>query len=113
MISNLPKALNTRIIVHSITEIANEAGVIEKMRVNFGDIWANIEVLSDKYWLDFGKRNNSTVYKITARLFKEVKVGNYVEYEGRSMLISSVKHDEQNDFITEIIAEDRKEGINQ
>ncbi|MBL0725923.1 MAG: head-tail adaptor protein [Alphaproteobacteria bacterium] len=111
MASNLLGLLNKKINLYSITEVSDEFGAIAKTKTNLATVWAFASILSDKQWLDFGKKNNAVIYKITIRLFQDIKVGHFAEYDKRMMLIISVKHDDKDLFITEIIVEDRQEAL--
>ena len=83
--------LNKRIIFKKYTETENESGQTVQGLADYKTIWASVEPLTGKEYLEAEREANTQNYKIYTRYFSDLRdVNLIINYQGRKFTIQSV-----------------------
>jgi SPP1 family predicted phage head-tail adaptor len=84
-------SLNKRITFKRYTESENEWGQTVQSLTDYRTIWASVEPLTGKEYLDAQRNVNEQIFKIYTRYFKDLRdVNLIINYQGRKFTIQSV-----------------------
>ena len=100
------RRLNERVIVLRDEQTVDSDGNIIIETKEIANVWSEVKIVSNRVWLDFEKKENSVYFEVLIRFLSDIKIGDFVKFKSKKMIIRSLFHDIASKKTTKIICED-------
>ncbi len=99
--------MNKRIEVFTTTTVSDAGGNTET-RTSVGVFWAAVEPLSQARSFMYGMTENFKNYKITMRYLSTLTTKETIDYNGKTLTISSILNKDEKNIEMELIASENE-----